>query len=131
MKKQHFEKTLRNNNYSSPLKKLTKKELRKNFRDRVFRRDENTCRICDTTKPESELDAHHITDRSEMPNGGYVAENGITVCKLICHHKAELYHISGGKEWNAGLHPEDLYRIIGSSYNLALEKSYDLGRIIN
>lgn len=50
-------------------------------------------------------------DRSEMPNGGYVKENGITLCKL-CHVKCEKYHISNGKEYESGLHPDDLYLMI-------------------
>lgn len=32
-------------------------------------------------RAERDLDAHHITDRNEMPNGGYVPENGISLCK--------------------------------------------------
>jgi hypothetical protein len=37
---------------------------------------------CDTT---GILEAHHITNRNEMPNGGYVVENGITLCPK--HHR--------------------------------------------
>lgn len=73
-----------------------------------------------------ELDAHHITDRSEMPNGGYVKENGITLCKDDCHMKCEKFHISGGLEWNEGMHPDDLYKKINSSLELAIEKSNEL-----
>lgn len=51
-----------------------KKDIRKNFRDDVYKRDNYTCRNCTTyygpDKAEEFLDAHHITDRSEMPNGG-------------------------------------------------------------
>lgn len=50
-----------------------------------------------------------------MKNGGYVASNGITVCKDECHMKVEQFHISGGAKWEEGLHPDDLYRMIGSS----------------
>jgi hypothetical protein len=66
-------------------------------------------------RQEEDLDAHHITDRSLMVGGGYVASNGITVCKDECHMKVERFHITEGEEWNEGLHPDDLYRIIGSS----------------
>ena len=110
----------------------TKKDIRVNFRNEVFKRDNYTCQLCGiqyTTKPEW-FDAHHITDRSEMPNGGYVKENGITVCKeplvsfeTSCHMKCEKYHISGGVEWEEGLHPDDLYKLIKSSKDLAIEKS--------
>jgi hypothetical protein len=63
-----------------------------------------------------------------MPNGGYVKENGITLCDKEngCHVKAEQYHISDGKQWVEGLHPEDLYRIIKSSKDLAIQKSKQL-----
>jgi hypothetical protein len=63
-----------------------------------------------------------------MPNGGYVKENGITLCDDNdgyegCHMKAELFHISEGVEWTVGMHPDDLYRLIGSSKELAIRKS--------
>ena len=62
---------------------MNKKEIRKNFKDSVFKRDNWTCKVCGEGPYENIdfFDAHHITDRSEMPNGGYVKENGITVCK--------------------------------------------------
>lgn len=111
---------------------MSKKDIRKQFKDSVFKRDNWTCQVCGimfSTNPDF-FDAHHITDRSEMPNGGYVKENGITVCKnpLVkfedsCHMKCEKYHISGGIEWVDGLHPNDLYKKIGSSKELAIEKS--------
>jgi hypothetical protein len=37
--------------------------------------------------------------------------------------KAERFHISGGVEWESNMHPEDLYKLIGSSKELAIEKS--------
>jgi 5-methylcytosine-specific restriction endonuclease McrA len=105
---------------------MGKKDTRNNFRQTVFERDEHTCKVCGVKRPEAELDAHHITDRNEMPGGGYVAENGITVCKDECHMKVEYFHISDNKQWNPGLHPDDLYRMIDSSYELAFEKSEEL-----
>jgi hypothetical protein len=75
--------------------------------------------------PESEveqLDAHHITDRNEIPNGGYVKENGITLCPE-CHMKAEEYHQSEGMDWPQGFHPNSLYWRIGSSPEEAIEAS--------
>lgn len=49
---------------------MKKKQLvRAKFRDEVFRRDKHKCVFCDVTE---NLDAHHITDRNEMLNGGYV-----------------------------------------------------------
>ena len=126
------------------LKSRIKKEIRRRFKAEVFERDNNTCQICGLGKelpngfdykPEEIFDAHHITDRSKMSNGGYVKENGITVCKepLIkephsksCHMRCEQFHISNGTEWEKYLHPDDLYRLIGSSYELACEKSEEL-----
>jgi len=92
-----------------------KKEIRKIFRQEVFSRDKYTCKGCGKKFDESELDAHHITDRNEMPNGGYVKENGITLCKDECHMKAERYHITDGKEFVPGFHPDELYEKIDSS----------------
>lgn len=106
---------------------MGKKDIRKNFRDAVFTRDKNTCKVCGKVQEDINLlDAHHISDRSKMPNGGYVKENGITVCKDVCHLKVEWFHITEGKEWNDGLHPDDLYRMIGSSNELAIKKSEKL-----
>lgn len=96
-----------------------KKLIRQKFRDAVFGRDGHKCVFCPETQ---HLDAHHITDRSLMPNGGYVKENGITLCGLH-HSQAEIYHQSGGADWFEGKHPDDLYRLIGSSYEKAVESS--------
>lgn len=103
-----------------------KKEIRKNFKNAVFKRDHYTCKVCNTQRNEEDLDAHHITDRNEMPNGGYVASNGITVCKEECHMMVEEFHISGGKNWCDDLHPTDLYNLIGSSHEQAIEDSNQL-----
>lgn len=103
-----------------------KKLIRKKFNDDVFARDGNKCLICGRAVA---CDAHHITDRKEMPNGGYVAENGISLCNVpngsepSCHFKAELFHLTFGKECNPGFHPEDLYRLIGSSKDKAVAAS--------
>lgn len=53
-----------------------------------------------------ELDAHHITDRNVMPNGGYVPENGIALC-APCHELAERFHATGSA--HPGYSPADLY----------------------
>lgn len=102
-----------------------KKEIRRKFRDAVFGRDRHTCRVCGQRFAEDELDAHHITDRNLMPNGGYVLQNGITVC-LPCHERVEEWHRSGNTSVEDGLHPDDLYEIIGSSYQEAVESSKKL-----
>lgn len=97
-----------------------KHKIRDNFREAVFKRDGHKCKFCNE---KTDLDAHHITDRSLIPNGGYVKENGITLCQKTHHMMAEKYHITGGKEWEPGMHPDDLYKLIGSSKELAIQKS--------
>lgn len=101
-----------------------KKKIREAFRTSVFARDRNRCRRCDALPPGIDptgfLDAHHITDRNEMPNGGYVKENGISLCPS-CHEKAEVFHSTGTAL--PGWHPSDLYKEIGSSYELAVKAS--------
>jgi len=72
-----------------------------------------------------DLAAHHITDRTLMPNGGYVLKNGITVC-ILCHARAEQFHISGGKIYDEGWSPDDLYIVIGSSHKAACRASVGL-----
>ncbi len=105
----------------------SKKQIRENFRNDVFKRDKYTCQVCGKKHDSEEtLDAHHITDRSEMPNGGYVKENGISLCKDGCHMRCELFHISNGEQWEDGLHPDDLYKKINSSKELAILKSEKL-----
>src|SRR5262245_5299164 len=93
-----------------------KKQVRQKFRDAVFARDGYACRGCGFAstpkRAEAELDAHHITDRHEMPNGGYVAENGISLC-ASCHEKAEAFH--RGEPVPPGFSPAELYARIGSS----------------
>lgn len=90
-----------------------KKAVRESFRLSVFKRDGGKCKVCGAFTVR--LDAHHITDRNELPNGGYVKENGITLCDQPggCHEKAEVFHSTG--KAIQGFHPEDLYRMIGST----------------
>jgi predicted restriction endonuclease len=98
------------------------KLLRAIFRNEVFTRDNFKCKFCEIT---TDLDAHHITDRHEMPNGGYTKYNGITLCPK--HHlDAERYHITNGDEWVRGFHPNCLYDAIDSSYAKAYGESLKL-----
>lgn len=103
-----------------------KKMIRKSFRDSVFQRDMYRCKTCgfDSKKDEALIDAHHITDRNEMPNGGYVKENGITLCHP-CHEKAESFHKTGISL--PGFSIEELYKKINSTLEIAKEKSNRLG----
>ena len=108
---------------------MNKKQVRKTFRKKVFERDKYHCRTCGKpgqdrqnpelhkkfhNKPQTELDAHHIQDRTD---DNYVRDNGISVCEE-CHLKAEKFHITHGKEWEPGFHPNDLYRLIGSNWRI-------------
>ena len=89
----------------------TKHLIREKFRTDIFRRDGNRCKVCKKTES---IVAHHITDRNEIPNGGYVVENGITLCP-DCHMMAEEYHISRGTRWFHTYLPDELYALIGES----------------
>lgn len=104
---------------------MKKKQLiRANFRDAVFKRDNYTCAMVGC-QIKTNLDAHHIIDRNLLPNGGYVKENGISLCPDH-HMMAELFHISNGVQWNPGMHPDDLFKIIKSNYELAKKASEKL-----
>lgn len=104
-----------------------KKLIRAAFRSAVFSRDQHKCRVCGAAPPEVVLDAHHVTDRNDLPNGGYVVENGISVCGP-CHEKAEDYHRGLPPEsLDPKFSAEELYRLIGSSYEKALKASQKLG----
>lgn len=93
-----------------------KQQIREKFKTEVFTRDNFQCVFCNLPA----VDAHHITDRNEMPNGGYVRENGISLCAE--HHKmAEKFHETNGEEWIEGFHPNDLYTKIHSSKELAIK----------
>lgn len=59
-----------------------------------------------------------------MPNGGYVRENGISLCEE-CHKKAEVFHSTGTP--HPGYAPDDLYKKINSNLEKAIEASEKLG----
>lgn len=108
-----------------------KKEIRARFRAAVFKAADYRCQgpgCSFRSTPElaeKQLDAHHITDRSLMPRGGYVPKNGIALCPE-CHEFAEEFHSTG--EALSGWHPHDLYLVIGSSEEEARAESIRLLR---
>lgn len=106
----------------------TKKIIRDAFRNACFTRDKYACVMCKKkSSPEkimAEMDCHHIVDRSLMPSGGFVLENGITLCKDSCHLKAEQFHSTGVAAPNC--HPSDLYKLINSSHEKAVKASEKL-----
>jgi hypothetical protein len=109
-----------------------KKQVRQAFRDKVFGRSNYHCECCGVKGMDRQnppvltkgvttaipLDAHHITDRHDFPNGGYVLQNGISVCD-DCHMKAEQFHSTGTAV--PGYSPDELYKIINSSFDEAYE----------
>lgn len=127
--------------------KTRKREIRRRFRDAVFARDGYCCVVCgfqsSKENAEHQLDAHHVTPREDMPNGGYVKENGVTLCDPSktggplahgCHYKAEDYLLRISQGWTPGVglpkHPEDwghdympeqLYAKIGSNHEQAVK----------
>lgn len=103
------------NNLGNMSDKKLHKQWRKEFNQVCLKRDKNKCVFCNQTE---NLDVHHITDRHDMPNGGYVLANGITVCEDH-HWECEQHHM--GNECKPEYLPEALYIKIGSSY----EKAYD------
>lgn len=90
-----------------------KKTARAAFRSAVMARDGSKCVMCGQLA----VDAHHITSRGEMPGGGYVPENGISLCGE-CHIAAER------GDWTA----DELYVVIGSSFETALEAATEAFR---
>jgi predicted restriction endonuclease len=104
-----------------------KKKIRENFRNSCFKRDKYRCVTCkfqsSKEKAEQELDAHHVYSRDLMVGGGYVASNGISLCQ-DCHIKAEEFWSTGTAAH--GFSVEELYKLIGSSYELAVRASEKL-----
>ncbi len=117
-----------------------KRQIRAAFRASVFRRDRYRCAVCGKPGRDRQggdghrayhpglpdealvpLDAHHVTDRNDMPNGGYVAENGIALCDDGCHRLAEVFHQTGTP--HPGYAPADLYARVGSSHEAARRAS--------
>jgi 5-methylcytosine-specific restriction endonuclease McrA len=60
---------------------MNKRQIRERFRKEVFKRDHYKCVVC----KEMAVDAHHIVDRSLWPDGGYILDNGVSLC--TGHHK--------------------------------------------
>lgn len=106
-----------------------KKAVRAAFRAAVFTRDKHRCAVCGVAEAAgARLDAHHIIDRHALPAGGYVAENGISLCDAPggCHEKAERAH--QGQPAPPGFSADELFARIGSSSVEALAASERLAR---
>lgn len=55
---------------------------RDEFRDAVFSRDNHLCVVCG----DAAVDAHHLIERRLWPDGGYLLDNGVSLCES--HHLA-------------------------------------------
>ena len=104
---------------------MNKKRIRAKFRQEVFDRDGYQCRKCgfksSPAKAENEIDAHHIINRNNLPFGGYIRENGITLCRK-CHLEAE--------QGNLGFDEQTLFACVKSSREEAIEADLALGKIV-
>mgnify|MGYP003510671371 CR=1 FL=1 len=106
------------------MSKEAKKKIREKFRNDCFKRDNYSCVMCSfkssSEKALNELDCHHIVSRTEMPNGGYVKENGISLCES-CHIKAERCYYNENEfiEYCS----DNLYKKINSSKEKAILSS--------
>jgi len=71
---------------------------RDEFKNNVFKRDNNMCVCCGVNESGSiKLDAHHIIERRLWDDGGYYIDNGVTLCdqgENGCHFKAETTEFS-------------------------------------
>lgn len=116
------------------MSKIDKKRVRAAFRKAVLGRDGYRCKVCGESGTDETLDPHHVTPRESMPNGGYVKENGIALCKKSggCHEKAEefLQRLANESDPVRAMvdrfSPPSLYKLIGSSSDEAYEASKKL-----
>lgn len=83
-------------NFMFKLKSNEKLLTREQFKELVFKRDNNTCVFCDK-KPTS---AQHIIDRKLFHDGGYYLDNGASVCDEH-HWQCEKTDLSVEEVWNA------------------------------
>lgn len=99
-----------------------KRRLREAFKTATFLRDSYACVTCRIyyNRVRVAVDAHHIINRNEMPNGGYVRSNGISLC-ADCHEMAE--HTLIGMRTASGWEPPVLYHLVGSTFQQAYDDS--------
>jgi len=101
---------------------MSKKKIRSKFNADVLGRDNFKCKLCG--RWDVKLDAHHITNRNEFENGGYIKSNGISLCddgENGCHFKVEKFYFSDGiiNDLDNQYHPNNLYKLIDSSFEKA------------
>jgi hypothetical protein len=82
-----------------------KLKARAHFRDAILVRDGKSCRVCGSTK---KVEVHRIN--------GHILVQGNALC--LCHGcrvKAEYFAVHDGKKSVEGFHPDDLYKLLGTS----------------
>lgn len=60
--------------------------LKVQIRKAVLIRDKYTCAVCNTRKPDSELEAHHV--KPKWKGGSYLPQNLVAV-DLTCHDRIQ------------------------------------------
>ena len=92
-----------------------KRLIRLSFNEVCLARDNHKCVMCGVE--DVPLDVHHVVNRNDMPKGGYVKENGISLCDE-CHIKAEDTYFA--RVVHEDFLVDKLYEKIGSSLNEAI-----------
>lgn len=81
-------------NGSTPKRKKDMESLEyKDWRRKIFKRDDYTCQDCGRKRKSGDrviLEAHHKKSYSEFPELRYKVENGITLCRE-CHNKTKFF----------------------------------------
>lgn len=105
-----------------------KYEIRERFRNAVLARDGHRCVLCG--RNDRPLDVHHMIPRKLMPGGGYVVENGASLCGLphdrgqpSCHERVEEMTraiLNGRTSYPEWAGPESIFKKIHSHWLLAL-----------
>jgi hypothetical protein len=75
------------------------------FRSTVFPRDDNECLVPFCTRDAA--DAHHIIERELWQDGGYISNNGASVCST--HHRLAENH-PADQRWDAPIPPQAFWR---------------------
>lgn len=58
------------------------------WRNEVYKRDNYTCRLCNTHCQKGNIVAHHLQKFSDFPELRFIIDNGLTLCRK-CHAEIE------------------------------------------
>jgi len=110
----------------------TNNQKRKKFRETCFDRDNNECIVPWCT--EEAVDAHHIAERELWKNGGYIPNNGVSVCEK--HHRyAETNNIPPQSFWlwlslnNSNINPQKFEQWDDAEWDITIPDSCDTWQI--